>query len=824
MTTSFRRTVPARRGLRILSITLLGTSLATLAATWAGSDAAESGDGVQAEHPVAVDASPHAQPSVDAAQHGGGLGIPAATEGGRAGSSTTDDRAAEAKVIPEEGMGDDAEGDGKVVPPVKQMRRVTPASVRSTSTMRRPPSEHRPRPASRSGSSVAEARAVAPAWRPSGKTEMATPRGAGPASDAPLRSKKGRRRRLEKAKTASRHPPFAPQVARNELTANGMSNDDRSRHERAQHQKPRRRSASVPAATAVVDRRAERAQQWKRHMIDVAEDSKSTFSIDVDTAAYARARSRIRAGELPNWAEIRVEEMINYFDYDYASPGGDTPIAVHTELGPCPWNGENKLVHVGLQARQVQPADVPARNLVFLLDVSGSMGSPGRLPLLKRALSLIVPDLRESDRVSIVVYAGAAGAVLEPTSGADGAEILMALDRLESGGSTNGGQGIELAYALARKHLVPGGINRVILATDGDFNVGVTDRNALVDLVVRERGTGVYLSVLGFGVGQSQDVAMEQLADKGNGNYAYIDSLAEAHKVLVEEGGSTIVPAADDVKIQVEFNDVVVASYRLVGYDNRRLAHRDFANDQKDAGEMGSGHTVTALYEVVPRRAGAESLSGSGLDADAEPWLMTVNVRYKRPGERESQLLQGRVTDRDVALSTTSDAFRFSAAVAEFGQLLSGYDFPSGGFPQVVRMAQNARQRDSRCHRAGFVDLATAAAVLAGHAEFASRSKTECTVARQAPSAFTTSSRVEPSPKRDAEPETMEVDPQLLLPAMRLHHPGEGVDETFSPLSLVASVLETLASALRMVPTGVSVTLALVGTMLLGVSRRSGGA
>lgn len=575
----------------------------------------------------------------------------------------------------------------------------------------------------------------------------------------------------------------------------------KSKHDRSQVESKRRRPLveEAPMARRQYD---PRAQAWRDHIVSVREDRKSTFSIDVDTAAYARARKNIEQGTLPGWHEVRVEEMINYFDYDYPAPDGDAPIAIYTELGPSPWNKDTKLVHVGLQAKEVAQAKVPARNLVFLLDVSGSMSSEDRLPLLARGLSLMVPSLREQDRVSIVVYAGAAGMVLPPTSGDRGAEILMALDKLEAGGSTNGGEGIELAYKLARDSFVDGGINRVILATDGDFNVGLTDRGDLIDLISRQRKTGVYLSVLGFGVQSSEDSAMEQLADKGNGNYAYIDSVAEAHKVLVTEGGSTIVPVADDVKIQVEFDDRVVESYRLIGYDNRRLAHADFADDRKDAGEMGSGHTVTALYEVQLRD-----------EAKSDDEVMTVDVRYKDPGVTRSELLQARVRGSDRSLSDTTDAFRFAAAVAQYGQLLSGYELPDGGWPQVVRMAQNAREFDEHCHRAQFVDLAAKAATIDGHAAFASHGETECTVGERRSSRTVATERDEHDDGNEH---------ALSLPAMDTVVAGT-VDEGFGPFRWAAAGLEMVASVLRAVPTGLALALAMAGTVLLGLARRRDG-
>ncbi len=431
------------------------------------------------------------------------------------------------------------------------------------------------------------------------------------------------------------------------------------------------------------------------------EDATSTFSIDVDTAAYSNVRRFLRDGSLPPADAVRIEELVNYFDYDYPQPDGEVPFSVHGEVGPCPWAPGHQLVHIGLQGKQIAAAEVPARNLVFLLDVSGSMNDPDKLPLLQRGLGMLVDTLRPQDRVAIVVYAGASGVVLEPT--ADKAEIMAALQRLESGGSTNGGAGIELAYRLAEKSFVAGGINRVVLATDGDFNVGITEQSALVELIEAKRASGVFLSVLGFGSGNLKDSTMEMLADKGNGNYAYIDSLDEARKVLVQEAGSTLVTIAKDVKIQVEFDPARVESYRLVGYENRVLADRDFADDRKDAGEIGAGHGVTALYEVVPTdRAKADSV------------LATVKLRYKQPQADDSRELSTRIAAADVALPQTSDDFRFAAAVAEFGLLLRDSRHKGdASWAQILELARGALGRDAQGHRAEFVGLVESAQALA---------------------------------------------------------------------------------------------------------------
>ncbi len=455
--------------------------------------------------------------------------------------------------------------------------------------------------------------------------------------------------------------------------------------------------------------------------VAVSDDPRSTFSIDVDTAAYSNMRRFLEGGSLPPADSIRVEEMINYFGYDYRSPTGPEPFSLTAEVGECPWNETHRLVHVGLQGKIIDQSDVPARNLVFLFDVSGSMNTPDKLPLLKRAFSLLADNLRPQDKVSIVVYAGASGVVLEPTSGKDKGEILAALDRLAAGGSTNGGAGIHSAYAMAAKGFIQGGINRVILATDGDFNVGATSEGDLVRLIEEKRSSGVFLSVLGFGTGNLKDATMEKLADKGNGNYAYIDGISEARKVLVEEAGATLVTIAKDVKIQVEWNPAEVASYRLIGYENRKLAHADFNDDTKDAGEIGAGHSVTALYEVVPAGRAASAKvdelkyqDRSALSAAARSGeLMTVKVRYKEPEGSTSKLLSFPVADDHEG--EASRDFRFSAAVAGFGMLLKGSEHKGDAtFPMVRKLADGARGSDPQGRRAELVRLIDTAAQLSG--------------------------------------------------------------------------------------------------------------
>jgi Ca-activated chloride channel family protein len=408
----------------------------------------------------------------------------------------------------------------------------------------------------------------------------------------------------------------------------------------------------------------------------------STFSADVDTASFSNARRFLRDGQLPPKDSIRVEEWLNYFSYPYTPPTGDAPVAIHTEVSGCPWAPEHRLVRIGIKARPITQATTPPRNLVFLVDVSGSMQPANKLPLLKHGLSLLARTLRPEDTVAIVVYAGASGLVLPATSGARSDRILDSLQALEAGGSTNGGDGIRLAYSVAQEHFKKGGINRVILATDGDFNVGTTSQGELQRLIENKRKSGVFLTVLGFGDGNVKDSTMEMLADKGNGNYAYIDSLSEARKVLVREAGATLVTVAKDVKLQVEFNPARVQSYRLVGYENRLLAKEDFNDDKKDAGDMGAGHTVTALYEVVPVGVKAPKAQAAGVDplkyqapaalteASARGELLTVAVRYKPPSGSESTKMTQVVVDSSVPFASASADQRFATAVAHFALVL----------------------------------------------------------------------------------------------------------------------------------------------------------
>lgn len=451
-------------------------------------------------------------------------------------------------------------------------------------------------------------------------------------------------------------------------------------------------------------------------------DPQTTFSIDVDRAAYTNVRRFImQNGQLPPKEAVRIEEMINYFDYNYAQPKGKDPINIETEISDSPWNKGLKILHIGLQVKTIPTDNLPASNLVFLIDVSGSMSDPNKLPLVKTAFKLLTDQLREKDKVAIVVYAGAAGLLLPPTSGKEKNKIKDALDNLSAGGSTAGGAGIELAYKTAFENFVKDGNNRVILATDGDFNVGVSSNDDLEKLVENKRKSGIFLSVLGFGMGNYKDSKMETLSDKGNGNYAYIDNLLEAEKVFVKEFGGTLFTVAKDVKLQLEFNPKYVKAYRLIGYENRALANEDFKNDLKDAGEMGSGHTVTAIYEIIP--AGVESaflpdklkyqqLTNTVVGTNSNE-VCTVKIRYKQPDEDKSVQMETVVKDTNNALDKTSENFRFSVAVAEFGLLLRSSDFKgSANYEQIENLAKNAIGRDSEGYRAEFLRLVKTAKLL----------------------------------------------------------------------------------------------------------------
>ncbi len=440
----------------------------------------------------------------------------------------------------------------------------------------------------------------------------------------------------------------------------------------------------------------------------------STFSIDVDEASYSNVRRYLQNGSLPPAGAVRIEEMINYFDYEYPQPQKEHPFSVITEIAECPWNTKHKLVHIGLQGKTLPVDNLPNSNFVFLIDVSGSMDEPNKLPLVQTSLNILTDQLREKDKVAIVVYAGNAGLVLPSTNGSNKMKIKEAIDNLEAGGSTAGGEGIQLAYKIARESFIKDGNNRVILATDGDFNVGASSDDDLVRLIEKERKSGIFLSVLGYGMGNYKDNKMQQLADKGNGNHSYIDNVNEAKKVLANEFGSTLFTIAKDVKIQVEFNPQKVQSYRLIGYENRMLAAEDFNDDQKDAGELGSGHTVTALYEVIPVGVKDEFTksvddlkyqSGRNLINNSNE-IMTIKLRYKKPDEEVSKLIVHPVIDEIKSLAGTSDNFRFSAAVAEFGLLLRKSEYKAGSnYQQVISLSKSAKGKDSYGYRNEFISL-----------------------------------------------------------------------------------------------------------------------
>jgi Ca-activated chloride channel homolog len=459
--------------------------------------------------------------------------------------------------------------------------------------------------------------------------------------------------------------------------------------------------------------------------LKVKDNPLSTFSIDVDAASYSNVRRYLNQGQLPPAGAVRIEEMINYFHYQYPQPSGKDPFSINTEISDAPWNKDHKLVLIGLQGEKISTDNLPASNLVFLIDVSGSMSGPLRLPLVKSSLKMLVDQLRAQDKVSMVVYAGAAGLVLPPTSGREKVTIKEAIDKLESGGSTAGGAGIKLAYKTAKEHLVKNGNNRVILCTDGDFNVGESSDDAMERMIEEERKSGIFLTVLGYGMGNYQDAKMQKLADKGNGNHAYIDGISEAKKVLVNEFGGTLFTIAKDVKLQVEFNPAKVQGYRLIGYENRMLAKEDFNDDKKDAGELGSGHTVTAIYEVIPVGVNSDFLKGVDslkYQKNIEPLskssntdeILTVKFRYKEPDGAISKLIEHPVKDNQIPLSGTSDNFRFAVSVAEFGMLLRNSEFKSSSsFDNVLSLARKAKGSDEEGYRSEFVRLVESAQMLA---------------------------------------------------------------------------------------------------------------
>ncbi|PCJ45475.1 MAG: hypothetical protein COA74_15635 [Gammaproteobacteria bacterium] len=457
----------------------------------------------------------------------------------------------------------------------------------------------------------------------------------------------------------------------------------------------------------------------------VTENPVSTFSIDVDTGAYTNSRRMLNQGQLPPKEAVRTEEFINYFSYDYEAPiNRDTPFAVHSDMMKSPWAADSYLLQIGIQAWEPVDEKRPDANLVFLVDVSGSMGSMDKLGLLKKSLSLLTKTLSANDRISLVVYAGASGVVLEPTAGNQTAKIELALERLSAGGSTNGAAGIQLAYQMAEKSFIEGGINRILLATDGDFNVGTTNFNSLMDLVEEKRQSGIALSTLGFGSGNYNDHLMEQLADKGNGQYSYIDSVMEAKKVLVDEVNSSLMTVAGDVKIQLEFNSQVVSEYRLIGYENRALAREDFNNDKVDAGDIGAGHTMTAIYEIRfsdSNNLALDSLRYSNSTSELKATDININelgylkLRYKDPGETTSHLIKQVLIKKDLMAKTKqpSASIRFAAAVAGFAQQLRGGKFlEQFSYQQIASLAQASKGDDKRGIRGEFLQLVSLAELL----------------------------------------------------------------------------------------------------------------
>jgi Ca-activated chloride channel family protein len=462
---------------------------------------------------------------------------------------------------------------------------------------------------------------------------------------------------------------------------------------------------------------------------DARKDALSTFALDVDNASYTNVRRFLNEGQLPPRDAVRVEEMLNYFHYQYPAPAANSadPVRISTELAVCPWNPAHQLARIGIQAKKVETAQLPPANLVFLVDVSGSMDEPDKLPLVTAGLKLLVKQLRPQDHVAMVVYAGAAGLVLPPTSGAQPQLILDALDRLHAGGSTAGGAGLRLAYSTARQYFKKEGNNRIILATDGDFNVGETSEAATEQLITEQRESGVFLTVLGCGRGNLRDARMETLADKGNGNYAYLDNLDEAGRVLVAQFGGTLFTVAKDTKLQIEFNPARVANYRLVGYENRLLAAEDFNNDRKDAGELGAGHTVTALYEIVP--VGSSQPLIDPLKYQPTPWtaalttaqkgekdeVLTVKLRYKEPQGHTSKLLSQPLAGAAGSISQASADFRFAAAVAQFGMLLrQSEQCGAATWASTATLAEGARGTDADGYRAELLRLVRLAEGLSG--------------------------------------------------------------------------------------------------------------
>ena len=456
---------------------------------------------------------------------------------------------------------------------------------------------------------------------------------------------------------------------------------------------------------------------------DTVQSPLSTFSIDVDTASYSNVRRYFGMNQMPPKDAVRIEEMINYFSYDYPDPAGEHPFSITTETGPCPWNSQNRLVHIGLQGKRLDYDHLNPSNLVFLIDSSGSMQAPNKLPLLKKSLKLLLNELDERDRVAIVAYAGSAGLILPATPATQKDRIIAALDGISAGGFTAGGEGIRLAYDIAKRNLISKGNNRVILATDGDFNVGVSSTSELVRLIEEKRKDGIYLTILGFGMGNYKDGRMEQISNAGNGNYFYIDTIREAEKVFVRDMRANMFTIAGDVKIQVEFNPTKVAAWRLIGYENRVMAREDFDDDTKDAGELGAGHTVTALYEIVPPDAKTSAPRPAPLkyqetrikeQASQSDEMMSIKLRYKPIGNDTSRLIEQAINDETTLLEKTSQNYRFSAAVAGFGMLLRDSEFKGDlTYKDVIGLAADATGQSENADRVEFIQMVKTCSLLA---------------------------------------------------------------------------------------------------------------
>ncbi len=506
-------------------------------------------------------------------------------------------------------------------------------------------------------------------------------------------------------------------------------------NERKAHRSELRKEAMVLASSASMMQldRADMMRQefnteeydriWENTFKNTTQNPLSTFSIDVDTASYSNLRRFINWNQMPPKDAVRIEEMINYFDYEYPEPTGAHPFSIVTEVGHCPWNEENNLVHIGLHGKSLNYEDLKPANLVFLIDASGSMQDQSKLPLLRKSLKLMLNELGEQDRIAIVTYAGSAGLVLPSTPATQKERIISTLDRLSAGGSTAGGAGIELAYKIAKQNLIRHGNNRVILATDGDFNVGVSSTSDLVRLVEEKREDGIYLTIIGLGMGNYKDGRMEQISNAGNGNYFYIDNIREAEKVFVRELRANMFTIARDVKIQIEFNPTKVAAWRLIGYENRVLAREDFDDDTKDAGELGAGHTVTALYEIIPPDVVNTTPDTASLkyqeylvklNADTSNEMMTVKFRYKPIEQDASRLITEVISDGIIPRGKTSDNYRFSAAVAGFGMLLQDSEFKGNlTYNDVLKLAEGARGSDENGDRTEFMHLVEACELLA---------------------------------------------------------------------------------------------------------------